>query len=135
MCDINTSLECIKLLLDAGAETNLKDIWGSTALLYCYHDTTIELLLQYGADANLQNDDGVNALIRFCHSRENNKINISTLMLLIHQTSDVTIKDKFNRSAYDYIFRHSVCDDDYIRSLLSGKTKMSNTKSARNKLC
>lgn len=63
----------VKLLIEAGADPNVQDIYGKTALL-CVCETstifdsvfinTIALLLRAGADTNIQDNNGDTALMR-----------------------------------------------------------------------
>ncbi|OBS24987.1 hypothetical protein FPOA_05523 [Fusarium poae] len=59
------SEECLKLVLDAGADINHKDIFGNTALMLAAgkgEHESVELLLDRGADVLIVDQDGGNAL-------------------------------------------------------------------------
>jgi ankyrin repeat protein len=57
--------ECVRALVDAGANVNVQDISGRTALLYClqYDDAaSVTYLLNHRANPNLKVTDGTNAI-------------------------------------------------------------------------
>ncbi len=55
--------EVVRLLLKAGADPNLRDQDGNTALILCEGDADMALLLiKAGADVNAENNDGATAL-------------------------------------------------------------------------
>lgn len=59
-----TRTACVKLLLQAGADVNNRQVSGNTPLHTAAHigDTaTVEALLAHGADAGLRSDDGTSA--------------------------------------------------------------------------
>jgi hypothetical protein len=67
------SKEALKLVLDAGADINHKDIYGNTALMWAAgqgEDASVELLLERGADVLVVNEDGENALQKAFHSSD-----------------------------------------------------------------
>lgn len=71
-------LPLLKLILDAGADVNVKDSYGKTALHYFAEKSwakelddmqkVIELLVSYGADKSLLDGDGLTALDVFHRS-------------------------------------------------------------------
>jgi len=63
--EIQGSTECIKLLLDAGADIDAQTAHGETALMYAAYTGRFEkaaVLLEYGADPSLKNFQGETAL-------------------------------------------------------------------------
>jgi len=50
-------------LLEAGADPNIQDEYGRTALMMASTPKMIDKLLEYGADVNLQNNEGDTALM------------------------------------------------------------------------
>ena len=61
----NGHTTCVKLLLEAGADVNLKDRDDSTALMYGAtngYDDCVELLLKAEADVNTKDRDDMTAL-------------------------------------------------------------------------
>jgi ankyrin repeat protein len=70
-----------KMLLDSGADPNLKDFNGWTPLMHAGYNNkknTAKLLLEYGADPNIQDDFGVTALM---HVSEKGNTDIAKLLL------------------------------------------------------
>jgi len=70
-----------KMLLDRGADPNLKDFHGWTPLMHASYNNkknTAKLLLEYGADPNEQNDLGVTALM---HVSEKGNTDMAKLLL------------------------------------------------------
>jgi ankyrin repeat protein len=59
-------VECVRLLLDKGADTKVTDNAGWTPLIFAAYfggsDEMLNLLLDHGADINAQNDRGLTAL-------------------------------------------------------------------------
>lgn len=73
--------EIIKILLKAGADVNIQDNKGNTALLYGYysntnHITCLKLLLQAGADPNIKNKNGLTALDEYQKSNPGLRSNV-----------------------------------------------------------
>ena len=58
-----TDMQCVELLLDAGARPDAKDIIGKTALFYATmqrsnkwsHEVAVKLVKEYGADPDMIN--------------------------------------------------------------------------------
>lgn len=63
---ITGRLETIKVLLENGADTNIKDNEGKTALIYAVKDKynleKVKLLIKYGAGINIRDNNGNTAL-------------------------------------------------------------------------
>ena len=81
-----------RALIDAGADVNIKDKDGSTALMWASdngHTETVKLLIDAGADVNIKNKYGRTALM--WASRCNRK---ETVKLLIDAGADVNAKDE-----------------------------------------
>ena len=58
--------KCVELLLEAGADVNMKDKNGDTALIEASnkgHDKCVKLLTEAGADVNIQNNNGFTSVM------------------------------------------------------------------------
>ena len=95
----NNSKNNIQLLLDNGANPNIKDKLGYTALMYAsiHNNQVVELLLDNGANINIQNNDGETALmIAACTgiSRGDNNARMNIVGLLLNNDAEINIKNK-----------------------------------------
>lgn len=84
----------IELLLETGADPNLKDLkHGDTALILAAREkkNITEILLKYGADPNIQNKTGRTALMDAAESIER-KCNPDVVGLLLEHGTDITLK-------------------------------------------
>jgi ankyrin repeat protein len=58
------NVESMKLLIDSGADVNVKNAFDATALMWCAHDVDkVRLLLSKGANVNVRSKQGNTALI------------------------------------------------------------------------
>ena len=104
----NTALMCaafnghstsIEILIQHGAELNVKDNDGDTALIDAArygHSTSIEILLQHGTKLNVKNNKGNTALI--CAARKGHSTSIE---ILIKHSADVSLKNNNGKTAHD----------------------------------
>ena len=83
-----STIETIRLLIDANANVNLQKNNGSTALIlasmYSNRDSTtatVQLLVDSGANPNLQNNDGETALTLELERTTSNKIDTTKILL------------------------------------------------------
>ena len=92
------NVECLKTLIDRGANLNLQDNRGRTAIMIAasYDNKEAAQLLANSADLNLQNKQGETALML---AAEGNNFEI-TQILLDHR-ADKTIKDASGKTASD----------------------------------
>jgi len=62
-----SSENIVKILLNNGADPNVQNTYGDTALIMAAYDAAsekiVEILLKCGADPNIQDDDGCTALV------------------------------------------------------------------------
>ena len=103
----------IKWFLDNGANPNLQNNAGTTALMYAsrYSNTdsnleTVKLLLDHGADLNLQSNTGWTALI-LSSRYSNTTSNPETVKLLLDNGANPNIQDNNGWTALISASRHS----------------------------
>jgi ankyrin repeat protein len=86
----NGYVQVMELLLKAGANVNLKNNYGGTALIHASnkgHDKVVNLLLKAGADANLHDKSGWTARIYASDKGHTEVVELlrSRLLLLIQR--------------------------------------------------
>jgi hypothetical protein len=100
--------EAAKILIDAGADLNYKNIDGSTALhtAAAFGKTeAAKILIDAGADLNCQNNAGATALHTaafFCH--------VEIVEALLEKGADKTLKNKAGQTAFEKL------DYDHIKT-------------------
>ena len=94
-----SSLDTVKLLLENGADVNLKNDNKATPLLMAARISnidssydTVKLLLEYGADVNLKNIDGWTALMMSARY-SNTDSTFNTVKLLLEYGADINLKN------------------------------------------
>ncbi|MEQ9443086.1 MAG: ankyrin repeat domain-containing protein [Cyclobacteriaceae bacterium] len=89
-----------KYLLEAGADVNVQDAAGNTALMgICFkgYPTIAALLLEHGADVNKQNANGATALIYTATFGQN-----EIARMLLDHGADKTLQDQRGNTATDH---------------------------------
>ena len=98
--------ELMELAIKAGADVNVPDERGKTALMRAaWHEKNLkmaDLLLKSGSDVNAADNDGVTALMNAAGSYRNGKIT----SLLIKKGAKTGLKDKAGRTALFYAVEH-----------------------------
>jgi ankyrin repeat protein len=93
----------VKILLDNGAEVNIKNNKNEIALMfaaddyYCDKLEAVSALLDKGSEVNAKNNDGETALMI---AAQRGCINI--VKLLLERGADVKQKDNFGKTALDF---------------------------------
>uniref|UniRef100_A0A914DN02 Major sperm protein n=1 Tax=Acrobeloides nanus TaxID=290746 RepID=A0A914DN02_9BILA len=97
------NIEVVCYLLEKGADSNIKDKYGRTALFYVVNENKliVKLLLEHGADIEHQNTKGVTCLM---YASYNNRIEI--VRYLLKKGADVNRKDKNGSTALHYAARN-----------------------------
>ena len=84
--------EVVRILLERGADPNLQDDRGNTALIECAWDADAALaLIKHGANVNTQNADGLTALI--------NSVSPDVARVLVDNGADLYLRDKEGKTA------------------------------------
>ena len=97
--DYSNAEDTIKMLLDHGANINLQDTVGRSALfIACWHPHPgiIKLLLQYGADPNSVNEDGQTPLILVAGGAY---ICVPNMRVLLEHGANINMQDERGDSA------------------------------------
>jgi serine/threonine-protein phosphatase 6 regulatory ankyrin repeat subunit B len=81
-------LRMAKIFLDAGADPNLQDSFGRSALHYAQDSEVIELLIENGANIDLRDSEGQTALHRAAGQG-----NLDTLVALLKLGADLETED------------------------------------------
>jgi len=90
----------VKLLIEKGANINLKDLDGWTPLIFAVNSNRIDVvpfLIDNGADLNITANTGYTALH---YAVRISKVNITKLLL--YEGIDVNILDNARKPAFDY---------------------------------
>ena len=101
-------LDIIKLLLKAGANPNIKDSSGNTALIWVSingHLNIVRLLLKAGANPNIKDSNGNTALTRA--SRHGH---LDIVKLLLKAGADPNIQNNYGYTALIWASRHGHLD-------------------------
>ena len=92
-------IDCLRVLLDAGADVNAKNEDGNTSLIYSAkkgHTDCLSALLDAGADVNAKDKNGVTSLM---YSARNG--HSDCLRALLDAEADVNAKDNFGKTSLD----------------------------------
>lgn len=81
-------LACVKELIDAGADLNVRNNKGENALFYVRDTTMVDFLCRMGIDVNLKDNDGASPLLYFSQYWDENIIHT-----LIKQGAYINIQD------------------------------------------
>jgi ankyrin repeat protein len=86
--------EVVRLLLERGADPNVQDERGNTALIECAWDGDAALaLVKHGANLNTQNKDGLTALI--------NSVSPDVARVLVENGADLHLRDEEGKTALE----------------------------------
>jgi len=94
--------ECVRLLLDRGADAKASSKSGLTALLpaaYGGNPVVVKLLLDAGADVNATDERGFTPIMMAVNSKAKN---VEVVRLLLEHGADVRAKDSAGRTAADW---------------------------------
>jgi hypothetical protein len=122
-------LECVKILLDHGADIEGTESTGCSALqcaIYYQHPSVVEYLLSRGANINHQDMKRKTPLM-FCARNANHAL----FSLLLKYNPDVNLEDHLGKSIVDYLVYHKWVNElEFILHLLNEKN-IKKAKTAR----
>jgi ankyrin repeat protein len=86
--------EVVRLLLERGADPNIQDERGNTALISCaWHADAALALIRHGANLNTQNKDGLTAII--------NSVSPDVARVLVENGADLYLRDNEGKTALE----------------------------------
>jgi ankyrin repeat protein len=95
--------DIITLLFQLGADPNITDIYGQTAIFKTSNTQCIQSLIQNGANPNIRDEDGQTILMKLCKELIiGQDRNIQSINVLIAGGADVNIIDNSNKTAIIY---------------------------------
>jgi ankyrin repeat protein len=99
--------EVVRLLLERGADPNIQDERGNTALIECaWHADAALALIKHGANLNTQNKDGLTALI--------NSVSPDVAHVLVENGADLYLRDKEGKTALEEAKRFNRPDKEAV---------------------
>ena len=120
-CYYRRNLKIIRMLLEAGADINLKNIYGDTLLSNICRDARnkkkiVAILLSFGADPNIISEDSETALMRLAR-----RGHTGLMKALIRHGADITIKNHAGNTALDILRMN--CRNKYDKWIFDSVTR------------
>ena len=122
--------EKLRLLLDCGANPNIPDIRGSTALHHVANLACCELLIDHDADVFARNEFGHTTLISLTRSKDC----VSVLKRLVEAKVDVNARDKADETALCHEFIALAKLTDTARFLLDNDADINAARDQKDTL-
>lgn len=97
--------ERVKVLLEAGANPNARNLHGRSAMHYRHDANVVKLLIDYGGDVNAQDENGITPLRNAICRRE-----FDLIQLLLDAGADPDLRDKTGKSSREYALEHKCCE-------------------------
>jgi ankyrin repeat protein len=117
LATLNRYIAVMNVLIDAGADVNIQDNGGRTALAMSSTRKSIDALLKAGADVNQQAYDGRNAIMEYLNYENDSEKYIKLLEMFIDYGLDLDIKNNKGENLYDIIKneqkRHTIKSNKY----------------------
>ena len=108
-------VEMVEILLERGANTELKDIHGYTALMFAVmkkHLRIMRILIGGGVDIETKDKKNRTPIIMACRSDSE-----YTILILLEHGSDINNFDNDKFSCLDYQFR-KIWEEEYTQELI-----------------
>ena len=122
----------LNVLIDAGADVNVRDSYGSTSLMIAAnrgHENNLKVLIHAGANVNVTDSNGLSFLMKAADRGHEN-----SLKVLIHAGADVNAVDNVDRSALMLTASASANKAEMVQTLIDAGAYMNLTShySGRN---
>lgn len=131
-CNTHSNYLTIKLLIDAGADPNIQDYYGETALTLVDDNKIIKLLIDAGADVDLTSNNLDTPLMCYLSSHIFTPLDVDFLMMfIIKSKNSLHLTNYDGDTSYDiYIDKNiNILDENQLR-ILKGETMINYTKRA-----
>ena len=125
---INNFLIVVDTLIKAGADVNLQDPGGRTALMMASTNKIIDLLLKSGADVNILNNDNQTIIFEFLGFYSSSETLIMLLEKFLTKGLNLDQKDFLNRNFYEYLKYHQTKSAYYLLQYYLGIEQYMNEK-------
>jgi len=110
-----STVDCMKQLLQKGANPNVKNKLGETAIMWCSHDMEkTKLLLEYKADVNFKTNEGNTAFLGACVGNAQHDM----IKLYLQHGADPLLK---NNRGHTSLMRVAIYGDTSSARLLVSK--------------
>lgn len=131
--DKKNRFEAAKILINAGCDINWVDNYGFSALSLSGDDKIIRLLIDAGADVNIKyNNNQTFLMLLLQRENKNDRYTDIIIELLETSKKTLCNTDSYGKTAYDYYIENNwQILDDYQLKILKGDIVLNNTKSAR----
>ncbi|MGL9758696.1 MAG: ankyrin repeat domain-containing protein [Wolbachia sp.] len=116
--DRSKEVKVISLLLEHGADPNIKDQEGKSPLSFALGKRSLDkrevkvisLLLERGADPNIKDQEG-NSLFYYVIDSSDNTARYKAVELLLDKGVDPNMQDDRGRASLHYLCKRGYCDD------------------------
>ena len=119
---VNAFPKIITMLVEAGADLEMKDNEGNTPLIVASNylrKKNVSQLLRYGANVDSTNNEGRTALMNACYcSHKCKKLN-PVARILLEAGADIDVVDKFGNTALIYAGQSGMWDAAFLMMKLS----------------
>lgn len=133
-------VEFIEIIINSSSNLDIQNNNGRTALITMCDSNNIEkdkyidLMIKSGANVDICDKSLNTALMYYLKCTQLSADNIDTLILLIKKSTNITYKNTYGRTAYDFFKMNQSSKnitEPSIEELLKGNITINNTKSAR----
>jgi len=131
---LNSFISVVNTLIKAGANVNLQDKEGDTALMFAQTGKIIDALLDAGADVNIQDNDGNTVIMRnFNYFVNRRDLLINNLEKFLANGLNLDIRNNEDQNFYDLIKyqQEKNSHDEWHQIFLQNLNKLENYMNER----